>query len=117
MQTNTTGHLNLIGLLCPLLLPLPKSRSPLRFQRELRSPSPILWFSLFKTGSLLFTRIVFQRYGPAHRMENGAGWKSNISTTPRQFSSDFGIDVGFWNDEIQMLRRETLANVLLEGND
>ncbi|GBN47417.1 hypothetical protein AVEN_141413-1 [Araneus ventricosus] len=74
--------------------------------------------------SFVFHLVIKLKYYPRTSLapETGAKcteWKSgpeenpNISTTSSQFSSDFGIDDGFWNNGLQMVWSGALVNIQL----
>ncbi|GBN94343.1 hypothetical protein AVEN_151071-1 [Araneus ventricosus] len=81
------------------MLPLSYSRqfqdgtSPPRFpERTSLSLPPFVVFAFVRNASCPLTAIAFQFDGPVRRMDENP----NISTTQRQFSSDFGATRSKW---------------------
>ncbi|GBN01546.1 hypothetical protein AVEN_109136-1 [Araneus ventricosus] len=73
-----------------------KTGSPSTLFRESYTPHPpFCSFRFCERGSLSLTRDRISVLWPNAPNEN-----PNISTTPPKFSSEFGIDDGFWNNRL-----------------
>ncbi|GBM07407.1 hypothetical protein AVEN_26480-1 [Araneus ventricosus] len=81
-----------------LLLPLSKRNPCSAFSIELHSLSPRPHFSFMTQHSEWIT----------NKDEN-----PDFSITPRQLSSDFRTDDGFWSDATEIARRDLTVNVQL----
>ncbi|GBN96802.1 hypothetical protein AVEN_123933-1 [Araneus ventricosus] len=95
--------------------PLPPSRAnvptppPRTLSRErFTPPPPFCGFRFCERGSLSLTHDRISVLWPIATNEN-----PNISTTPRQFSLDCGVDEGFWNNGLQMVWNGSIVKVQL----
>ncbi|GBL96236.1 hypothetical protein AVEN_118773-1 [Araneus ventricosus] len=87
---------------------------PLRCLQRASLPIPhFVVFAFVKESRSPLTTIVFQFFGLVLRMGTGPDENPNISTSPCQFSSDFGIDEGVWSDGLQMVWNGALVNAQL----